>query len=173
MTHPLSHLNMHIKTRHDTFFWVAGAVAKNDVRPFLNYVYSTGTYLVASDGHRMHYAPTDLPEGYYHPETQEAVLNILYRFPQWERLARPYVEGDLVDAKFTTDHPLMDYPAKGREYVGLDGDAYDLRYVKKACFKAPFVIRNITNTSNTTIRIDYDNGFRAVLLPMKLPKKKA
>ena len=46
--------------------WVALAMAKNDVRYYLNFVYSDGKRLVATDGHRLHVLKTNqYPPGYY------------------------------------------------------------------------------------------------------------
>jgi len=45
--------------------WVMLAVSRNDVRYYLNYLYSDGTTLAASDGHRIHVCPTTLAAGYY------------------------------------------------------------------------------------------------------------
>jgi len=49
------------------FDFVAGAMAKHDVRFYLNYVYSDGTNLVAADGHVLRWTQPDnpLPKGYY------------------------------------------------------------------------------------------------------------
>ena len=48
------------------FAWVARAMAKKDVRYYLNYVYSDGARTIATDGRRMHVlAGQSLPQGYY------------------------------------------------------------------------------------------------------------
>jgi len=50
--------------------WCAKAVAgKNDVRYYLRYLYSDGSRLVGTDGHRMHLTSTDWAEGFYCPKT--------------------------------------------------------------------------------------------------------
>jgi len=48
------------------FAWVARAMAKKDVRYYLNYVYSDGARTIATDGRRMHVLTgQSLPQGYY------------------------------------------------------------------------------------------------------------
>ena len=71
------------------FQWVALAAAKKDVREYLKYVYVTDQgEMVASDGERMHYAPTDIPGGFYCPKTGLKV-NVDLKFPEnWQRIAK-------------------------------------------------------------------------------------
>lgn len=49
--------------------WVSLAVAINDVRFYLNYVYVHDGIATGTDGHRLHRAKVDLPNGYYCPKT--------------------------------------------------------------------------------------------------------
>lgn len=49
--------------------WVARAVGIKDVRTYINYLYSDGVRLVATDGSRAHWCPTTLAQGYYEPRT--------------------------------------------------------------------------------------------------------
>ena len=51
------------------FQWAARAAAVKDVRHYLCFVHVLGGIMRASDGHRLHWAPTDLAEGYYEPST--------------------------------------------------------------------------------------------------------
>lgn len=51
------------------FQWVARAVAINDIRQYLQFVYVSDGVMYASDGHRLHWANTDLPNGYYDAKT--------------------------------------------------------------------------------------------------------
>ena len=51
------------------FQWVARAVAINDIRFYLNYVYVSEGVMYATDGHRLHWADTDLANGYYDAKT--------------------------------------------------------------------------------------------------------
>ena len=56
--------------------WVAKAVGKKDKRDYLNYLYSDGSRLIATDGHRVHlsaFTDGEFPAGYYCPRTLEPV----------------------------------------------------------------------------------------------------
>lgn len=68
--------------------WVALAVGKNDRRKYLNYLYSDGTHVIASDGHRVHWAWTDLAKGYYCPRSLVPMPD-QGRFPDFERVIPP------------------------------------------------------------------------------------
>lgn len=47
------------------FDWVALALGKNDVRRQINMLHVKNGVLYATDGHRIHYAPTELADGCY------------------------------------------------------------------------------------------------------------
>jgi hypothetical protein len=74
------------------FGWVALAVADNkDVRPYLQYVYSDGENLVATDGHRIHVLETtDYEQGFYDPKSGEKLseedAKYVGQYPDWKRL---------------------------------------------------------------------------------------
>lgn len=68
--------------------WVALAVGKNDRRKYLNYLYSDGKSLIASDGHRVHWARTDLAKGYYCPRSLVPMPD-QGKFPDFERVIPP------------------------------------------------------------------------------------
>mgnify|MGYP000616211462 CR=1 FL=1 len=55
------------------FEWVAKAVGTEEVRPQLWNVYATGEYIVATDGHRMHYCKDKRPAGFYCPHTETLI----------------------------------------------------------------------------------------------------
>ena len=55
------------------FDWVARAVAKKDVRYYLEFIRVQNGKMYGTDGHRMHIAQTDLPEGWYCPKTKAKV----------------------------------------------------------------------------------------------------
>lgn len=65
--------------------WVAKAAATNDVRFYLNYVRVQDGFAYATDGARIHRAPSDLGEGYYCPKTLAAV-HIENKPPDYERV---------------------------------------------------------------------------------------
>lgn len=64
--------------------WIFKAVAKKDVRHYLKYAYSDGKRLIGTDGHRLHFAPTSLPEGYY--DSQLNLCDVDARYPDVDRV---------------------------------------------------------------------------------------
>lgn len=73
-----------IPKRCDPVAWVAKARSKEQVRVYLTQSYSDGKYLIATDGHRMHWIETDLPAGYYDHDGQ--LIDIDGTFPDWKRV---------------------------------------------------------------------------------------
>lgn len=74
------------KTPRDVFEYCAKAVADDrDLRTYLRYVYVEDGAIVATDGHRMHYGKTDLPNGFYCPKTRMPV-EVDARYPEWRRV---------------------------------------------------------------------------------------
>ena len=65
----------------DNWKWVARAVGKKDPREQFNYMYSDGSNIYATDGHRIHWMPTTLEAGYYCPDSKARVISIIDRFP--------------------------------------------------------------------------------------------
>ena len=45
--------------------WVAMAMANKDVRYYLNYIYSDGNRIMATDGHRLHIVNKSVAQGFY------------------------------------------------------------------------------------------------------------
>lgn len=89
------------------FQWVAQAMARKDVRYYLNYVYVTSSQFICTDGHRLHVAPNDtgLVPGFYFANGDIAHDTDYAKFPDWERILNP-------DKEFTinidTDLKLYD-----------------------------------------------------------------
>lgn len=65
--------------------WVSIAVAKKDVRYYITCAYSDGKRLFGTDGHRLHWIPTDKPDGFYDAVSLEPV-NVSYKYPDVDRL---------------------------------------------------------------------------------------
>jgi hypothetical protein len=83
--------------------WVAKAVAKNDVRGMLCWLYSDGERLIGCDGHRLHIIPTDLPNGYYDPKTCDPV-SFDMQYPDIDRV----IPRDLIGPVYLEDHNQVD-----------------------------------------------------------------
>lgn len=74
------------KTPKNAFDWVAKAVANDsDVRTYLRYVYVSAGEMVATDGHRMHRAKIDMPDGFYEPKTGLPIA-IDAKYPDYKRI---------------------------------------------------------------------------------------
>lgn len=63
--------------------WVAKAAAKKDNRKYLEYVRVQDGTAYAVDGERIHYAPSDLPEGWYCPKTLMRLEGVNERAPDY------------------------------------------------------------------------------------------
>ena len=50
--------------------WVSKAMAKNNARGYLRFLYSDGKRLIATNGHYLHLCPTTLAEGFYNTELE-------------------------------------------------------------------------------------------------------
>lgn len=76
------------------FEFVAKAVSKDATKENMRFVYVDEEYIVATDGHRMHYCENDagdggtvLEPGYYNPKTGERVYDEDYfLFPDYKRI---------------------------------------------------------------------------------------
>ena len=76
------------KKPKDAFDWVAKAVADDrDVRFYLRYVYVEDGVMVGCSGARLHTSKTDLPNGFYHPESRLRV-EVDAKYPQWQRILK-------------------------------------------------------------------------------------
>ncbi len=76
------------KRARTTWQWVAMAMAKDDVRYYLNYVYVTEDEIVATDGHRLHIAPNveGLTPGYYDVAGNRIHAPDYARYPDFKRV---------------------------------------------------------------------------------------
>ncbi len=76
------------KRARTTWQWVAMAMAKNDVRHYLCYVYVTEDEIVATDGHRLHVAPNveGLTPGYYDAAGNRIHAPDYARYPEYKRV---------------------------------------------------------------------------------------
>lgn len=72
-------------TPKTAFQWVARAVAIDDVRFYLKYVYVNEGVMVATDGARLHFANTSLADGFYDAKTGFPVT-VDARYPEWRRI---------------------------------------------------------------------------------------
>lgn len=69
------------------FEWVASFAAIKDVRYYLQYVYSDGKRIVATNGHILAWHETsEYPEGYYNATTGDRVEGVEAKYPDIDRV---------------------------------------------------------------------------------------
>lgn len=115
--------------------WVQKAAANKDVRKQINFVYADPKgYLVATDGHRMHWI--DLPamyeHGYYCPKTLNKIHDVdEMQYPDWQRVAARY-GGDAFEKSVPVAEFNLDKIGKIFVYRLPNGTAYAKNYIDDA-----------------------------------------
>jgi hypothetical protein len=154
------------------FEWVALAMGKNDVRPYLNYVYVDDEHIVGSDGHRLHMVPTDGRKPGYYNAAGDLVEFTGYKYPDYKRL---------ICKDFTCSHeiaidslPVVEIkPLKIHSYALEFGNTFaekralhvQKKYLDQATVGHDVVLINFTDDLGA-IRIDM--GTRtAVIMPIR------
>lgn len=74
------------KPAKSQFNWIASFVGVKDCREGLNYVYSDGLRIMATNGHILAWCPSELPKGYYCPKTGNVVEGVDYAYPDIDRV---------------------------------------------------------------------------------------
>lgn len=152
--------------------WVRLAVADRDVRKYLNYVYSSGSQLVASNGHRIHVintTPEAHPHGFYHPETMTPATDITadYTFPDYRRLfsASP----DIITAIVKTERGVLrtdsKLPKELTRLTLITGETVVLNstYYNQATAQPYHTLRYL---STQALQFDSDNT-AAIVMPIR------
>ena len=117
------------KRAKSLFEWVAKATKLDDIGPIYRFVYCDGSFIVGTDGHRLHYAPTDGREtGYYHPITGDKVQEDS-RFPDWQRVIPPADEGKKLDCLLSDLHAVEHYKMP---CLVIEGSKFKRQYVLEA-----------------------------------------
>ncbi len=143
--------------------WVSLAMGKKDVRYYLNYLYSDGARLTATDGHRLHFIRSELPEGYYDTAMNKCLVDTKY----------PDISCFLKEHDY--ENPLDITKLKIIQICGLDyfdvyGVCLQASYVKDAVsLMVNPAIHYTSSTSN--VCITDDTGLTAVIMPMRGLKK--
>lgn len=159
------------KTLHH---WVAKAVSKEGTRPYLNHVYFDGMFLVATDGHRLHYSkPDDL--GAYEKECfYDAAGNKVngdgFTFPQWQRVvpeAGESVRLTVSDLR-VVQVESKDKGAPANAYV-LPNDTYvNIKYLDEALNgHKEFTVLNADSDHKTPVLITTPDNRRSVVMPIR------
>jgi DNA polymerase III sliding clamp (beta) subunit (PCNA family) len=118
------------KKPKNSFEWVALVVRKKDVRQYLNFVYSDGTRIMATDGHRVHYSESELQEGFYCPKTGLKVEENLGNFPNIDKVLPDERRSHIVLDKNELD--IIKINDKINAYKVGDGLGVNSNYLKDA-----------------------------------------
>lgn len=145
------------KTREQ---WVSLAIGKKDVREHLNYLYSDGNTLVATDGRRLHSTPTDLPAGYY--DTALNRVDITTRYPDIDRLSVPDSGGTAVVVDINA--AIASYANGKHAYRINDRLAFDTKYLDNA--RWGLIVFTMHKCGSGAWRIDWDDRSFALVMPM-------
>jgi len=82
--------------------WLVKSMAKDDVRYYLQYIYSDGKYLVSTDGHRLHAQKgTNYAPGYYDANMQP--INETAQYPEFTRIIPEDRKGNLFEQVYKDD----------------------------------------------------------------------
>jgi hypothetical protein len=151
--------------------WVNKAVAKADVRQYLNQAYSDGSTFVATCGGRLHAIRNfNRPEGYY--DLAGNRLNLDYKYPAFERVI-PFGSDQTYSAKSTIMRAtIMTFKDRGGEFIQiieLNGSKFTATHVLDALSgftDGPIGVFQHDNRS--TLRLT-QGDMVAVLMPLFIP----
>lgn len=170
--------------------WVAKAVAVKDLRGYLSFVMSDGQVIVATDGHRLHGAPTTLPRGLYCPRTMIKLHDLQQdiegevppghpgKFPQWERILPKRVFSQTVASCEVALLPPVGKGASKYQAMHLrinDGfAAHDTHLAISYLNDVKLRCNEISASSNgSAVRMDGPAGEFAVVMPIRVEATKA
>lgn len=119
------------------FAWVAKAVAKKDVRYYLEYVRVKDGYMYGTDGHRVHKAKTDLAEGWYCPKTG-ARVECDAKGPDYDRVTG-FRSNESKSVKLGDFETLV-----GKKLTSLYNEEHNV------AFNAPYLLEALAATDDRT-----------------------
>jgi hypothetical protein len=154
------------------FAWVTLAMAKSDVRPYLNFVYVDDEYIVGSDGHRLHMAPSDGREPGFYNLSGDRVEFTGYKYPDYKRLIRKDFTCSheiAIDSLPVVEIEPLKIPSYSLEFGNTFAEKRTLhiqkKYLDQATVGHDVVLINFTDDLGA-IRIDM--GTRtAVIMPIR------
>jgi len=144
--------------------WVARHRASQDVRTYLNYLYSDGVNLVATDGHRMALVETTLDKGYYDDDLNP--IDVSYTYVNFNRVIPTGLDGVFyITAEGIMSLPRKPYRNTKAEQVELiPGRWFQLNYVKDAIALA--------GKGMIEIRYDADEGREKSTIKINFPDRR-
>ena len=155
----------------DPFDWCRLAVSREKTRPNIMHVYVDGGQMVATDGRRVHVAPTNLPDGFYDAagnRIEDAAY--LGTFPaQWRQIIEVPADSESI----TLDLDAASLEIDGKHETLAWGDLIlNRRYLTDAIGVAKSVTIRRRPGNPTKIFIDLGDERKAVVAAMlPAPKK--
>lgn len=161
--------------------WAHLAVGVNDIRYYLNWAYSDGKRLMATDGHRLHIATgITRPAGWYDKGGQRLALadEEGWEYPDVDRII-PRLSDCAAYAAVLSELESGEIPGisrKGKKLLAVKlpcGRWIDRRYLVDALAGHPagnngaFTYHAAPDRTDTAIRIDYGNRL-AVIMPCRM-----
>ena len=141
--------------------WVAKAMNKKDPRFYLNYCYSDGKRYMASDGHRLHWIPTDKPEGYYDAAGNAVEFDM--RYPNIDRI----IPKGRADKSINNDIKSVENGVYGLADNICDETYVNHKYLQEVLsFGGDVKIFNADRLS--AVRFDFGDGRHALIMPVRI-----
>jgi hypothetical protein len=157
--------------------WAIKAIAKKDVRYFLNQAHIEAGYIRATDGHRLHVAPTDIKDdGFYDAALNK--LDMLGKFPDIERVTPSHSGKDRIDVNpddlvnpniIQVEKYAVGVIREKRTLNDTDiGLHLNIKYLNDALSNPSPITRVSTGRGNyPSTLISFKDGSYAVLMPVK------
>jgi len=138
--------------------WISKAVAKKDIRSYLNQMHVSNGRLVATDGHRLHFTDTDLDDGYYDQNLNK--LDIEDRYPDIERV---------IPADLPVYHvDKMDLVVSGNMTAyKINNSHYQKKYIDQALSGLDNPVFHCADNDDSKLLIS-DGNRHAVIMPCKI-----
>ncbi|MNC36452.1 DNA polymerase III subunit beta [compost metagenome] len=151
--------------------WVAKAAAKKDIRKYLNYVYVNEGVMVATDGHRLHLAPSDLAPGLYDPKSMVKMFGLDYeasghpgKFPDYRRII-PSADVESVQLASVEIKERLKLFTPCTVSLGGKSAAINLDYWEDALMRCTHVA---IREAQQSLRLEGPGGVLAVVMPIRL-----
>ena len=140
--------------------WISRAVGKRDFRPTMNWLYSDGSRLMATDSHRLHIIPSTMTKGYYHPKTLDSIdLDAVY--PDIDR-----VIGNRGDFEPLHHFPMTELKTfKSMELVKLGNNWFQLPYIVSALNGRDDWVVSVQD--NSPMIGQTDDGWQFAVMPIR------
>jgi len=150
------------------FDWIATAVAKDEVRFYLDYVYCDGEYIVGTDGHRLHMAPAmgsdySYAPGWYLPSghlTDDPGVE----FPDYKKVIPSRENLRWINTE--RREPFMDILVY-KQTIDEKESAYNAKYLDAALLGGDNP-KFYAADGRSPLLITFDNDCRAVVMPMRV-----